>query len=187
MADPCVSIFVDGNEAKTRARDLKVQSAFCNGSGHCLSEPSLDRPFEISPAGDRQGMERFEVNGTTQLRNLFFNIRLQTGFRDKLDDVRASNGLFVFSSSSTTLKSIKVGDLIYLRASAPNNLFQTELDIPSNITFISSNNTVTPLILAQDRSSSHATHLCSRCGNRRVLICSQSQQHNRSGQRYSRT
>ena len=55
---------------------------------------------------------------------------------------------------------MNVGDIISLSgrvaefrtASSPNNLFQTELDAPANIIVISSNNTVTPLILGKDRS-----------------------------------
>lgn len=92
-----------------------------------------------------------------------FSFQASNGFYiagDKSDDLRASNGLFVFSSSETVLKSVNVGDFISLSgrvaefktASSPNNLFQTELGIPANITVISSNNTVTPLILGKDRS-----------------------------------
>ncbi|KAH9480454.1 hypothetical protein JR316_0007054 [Psilocybe cubensis] len=79
---------------------------------------------------------------------------------EKSADIRKSNGLFVFSTSSTVLKSVAVGDFISLGgrvsefrlASSPNNLFITELESPSNITVLSSNNTVTPVILGRDRS-----------------------------------
>lgn len=37
-------------------------------------------------------------------------------------------------------------------ASAPNNLFLTEIESPADIVVLSSNNTVTPLILGKDRS-----------------------------------
>ncbi|KAF8964437.1 Endonuclease/exonuclease/phosphatase [Flammula alnicola] len=79
---------------------------------------------------------------------------------EKSDDIRASNGLFIFSSSSSVLKSVSVGDSISLSgkvsefrsSSSPNNLFTTELDSPTNITVLSSNNTVTPVVLGKDRS-----------------------------------
>ncbi|KIM43160.1 hypothetical protein M413DRAFT_443970 [Hebeloma cylindrosporum] len=75
-------------------------------------------------------------------------------------DVRASNGLFVYSTSAPVLASVNVGDAISLSghvtefrpASTPNNLFMTELEYPANITVLSSNNTVTPIILGKDRS-----------------------------------
>jgi hypothetical protein len=55
---------------------------------------------------------------------------------------------------------MNVGDFISLSGrvtefrstSSPNDLFMTELEAPTNITVISSNNTVTPLILGKDRS-----------------------------------
>lgn len=76
------------------------------------------------------------------------------------DDIRVSHGLFVFSTSATVLAKVNVGDLISLggkvsefrSSSSPNNLFITELTSPSNITVLSTNNTVTPLVLGQDRS-----------------------------------
>ena len=79
---------------------------------------------------------------------------------DKSKDLRASNGLYVYSTSATVLNSVNVGDFISLSgrvtefrsASTPNNLFQTELEAPGNITVISSNNTVTPLILGKKTS-----------------------------------
>ncbi|KDR82750.1 hypothetical protein GALMADRAFT_238259 [Galerina marginata CBS 339.88] len=79
---------------------------------------------------------------------------------EKSDDIRESNGLFIFSSSNTVLKAVNVGDFISLdghvsefrSATSPNNLFMTELQSPSNIVVLSSNNTVTPLILGRDRS-----------------------------------
>ncbi|KDR77188.1 hypothetical protein GALMADRAFT_225318 [Galerina marginata CBS 339.88] len=79
---------------------------------------------------------------------------------DKSDDIRESNGLFVFSSSTTVLKSVNVGDLISLTgrvaefrtATSPDNLFGTEFDSPTSIKVLSSNNTLTPVILGKDRS-----------------------------------
>ncbi|KAI0643156.1 DNase I-like protein [Trametes meyenii] len=77
-----------------------------------------------------------------------------------VQDVRVSNGLNVFSSSKTVLASVAVGDRISLSgvvsefrsSSSPNNLFATELQSPTNIVVLSSNNTVTPLVLGRDRS-----------------------------------
>jgi hypothetical protein len=68
--------------------------------------------------------------------------------------------LFVYSTSATVLQSVNVGDFIFLSgrvtefrsASSPNDLFMTELEAPANITVISWNNTVTPLILGNDKS-----------------------------------
>ncbi|TDL22261.1 DNase I-like protein [Rickenella mellea] len=79
---------------------------------------------------------------------------------DRVHDERVSNGLSVFTSSATILNSVHVGDIISLSgkvqefrsASSPNDLFLTELASPSNITVLSSNNIVTPLILGVDRS-----------------------------------
>lgn len=55
---------------------------------------------------------------------------------------------------------MNIGDFVQLNAqvsefrsaTTPNNLFMTELTSPTNITIVSSNNTVTPLILGKDRS-----------------------------------
>ncbi|KAF8895444.1 Endonuclease/exonuclease/phosphatase [Infundibulicybe gibba] len=77
---------------------------------------------------------------------------------DRVKDPRVSNGLFVFSTPSLSL--VSVGDKISLggkvaefrSATSPDNLFTTELDSPTNITIISSNNTLTPLVLGKDRS-----------------------------------
>lgn len=66
----------------------------------------------------------------------------------------------MFSTSTSVLGKVDVGDLISLGAkvaefrssSSPNDLTITELESPSDITVVSSNNTVTPLVLGQDRS-----------------------------------
>ncbi|KAF9480152.1 DNase I-like protein [Pholiota conissans] len=79
---------------------------------------------------------------------------------EKTDDIRASNGLFVFSSSTTVLNKVAVGNLISLTAkvqefrssTAPNDLTGTELASPTNIVVLSTNNTITPVILGKDRS-----------------------------------
>lgn len=75
-------------------------------------------------------------------------------------DIRVSNGLFVFSSSSKVLNAVHVGDLVSLSgkvqefrpAADPTYLLSTELSSPTNITVLSSNNTVKPVVLGVDRS-----------------------------------
>ncbi|KAF9483503.1 DNase I-like protein [Pholiota conissans] len=79
---------------------------------------------------------------------------------DKSEDIRASNGILVFSSLSTVLKSVTVGDFVslngkvveYRPAASPDYLYVTEITSPTNITVLSSNNTVNPVILGKDRS-----------------------------------
>ncbi|TRM63932.1 DNase I-like protein [Schizophyllum amplum] len=79
---------------------------------------------------------------------------------EPVDDVRVSTGLYVYSSSSTVLDAVAVGDEIslsgtvseYRSSSSPDYLFLTELASPSAISVLSSNNTVTPIILGVDRS-----------------------------------
>ncbi|PPQ68328.1 hypothetical protein CVT24_004809 [Panaeolus cyanescens] len=79
---------------------------------------------------------------------------------ERSKDVRVSNGLFVFSSAAAILNSVAVGDAISLNgrvaefrsASRPNDLSITELEAPSNITILSKNNAVQPVILGKDRS-----------------------------------
>lgn len=74
-------------------------------------------------------------------------------------DESTSIGIMVFSSSSTVLGSVKVGDLISLNAkvsefrpaSNPNDLHLTELVSPSNITVLSSGNPIVPIVLGRDR------------------------------------
>ncbi|KAG2009844.1 endonuclease/exonuclease/phosphatase, variant 2 [Coprinopsis cinerea AmutBmut pab1-1] len=76
---------------------------------------------------------------------------------DKSDDVRASNGLFIFTSSAPS--AVDIGDAVSLSgrvtefraASTPNNLFLTEITNPANITKLSTNNVVTPVVLGRDR------------------------------------
>ena len=66
----------------------------------------------------------------------------------------------VFSSQSTVLGSVKVGDMVTLNAkvsefrsaSDPNYLHLTELASPTNITVLSSGNPVVPIALGRDRS-----------------------------------
>ncbi|KAG6866287.1 hypothetical protein C0991_006383 [Blastosporella zonata] len=76
------------------------------------------------------------------------------------EDVRVSNGLNIFTSSATNLAKVKVGDLVslggkvseYRSTTYPNYLYVTEIASPTNITVLSSNNTVTPVVLGVDRS-----------------------------------
>ncbi|KAG5642669.1 hypothetical protein DXG03_002353 [Asterophora parasitica] len=77
---------------------------------------------------------------------------------DKVADTRISTGVYVFSS--TVLDQVAVGDKISLSArvteyrskTAPNDLFLTELELPGNITVLSQNNAVKPVVLGKDRS-----------------------------------
>ncbi|KAG6844606.1 hypothetical protein H0H87_005540 [Tephrocybe sp. NHM501043] len=76
------------------------------------------------------------------------------------EDIRVSNGLNIYTSSATILAKVNVGDLIslggkvteYRSASNPNYLFVTEIGSPTNITVLSSNNAITPVVLGVDRS-----------------------------------
>ncbi|KAF9016882.1 DNase I-like protein [Hymenopellis radicata] len=73
-------------------------------------------------------------------------------------DIRASNGIYVFSSSA--VRNVEVGDNIsftgkvseYRPSSSPNYLYLTEITSPSNITVVSSGNTPAPVVLGVDRS-----------------------------------
>lgn len=73
------------------------------------------------------------------------------------EDIRVSNGISIFTSSKTILNQVALGDLISLSGvvgefhSDNTVLSITEIDSPSNITIISSNNTATPIILGKDR------------------------------------
>ncbi|THH20544.1 hypothetical protein EW146_g821 [Bondarzewia mesenterica] len=75
-------------------------------------------------------------------------------------DVRLSPGLSVFTTSTSIISSVAVGDSITLSArvaefrssSSPGNLFATELTSPTNIIILSSNNTVSAIVLGRDRS-----------------------------------
>lgn len=79
---------------------------------------------------------------------------------EPVKDPRISTGLFVFSSSSKVLNAVAVGNEISLSgkvadfrsSSNPTYLQSTELDSPTNITVLSTNNTVRPLVLGRGRS-----------------------------------
>ncbi|KAJ7644169.1 DNase I-like protein [Roridomyces roridus] len=76
------------------------------------------------------------------------------------NDTRVSSGLLVFTTSATVLSKVAVGDIITLtglvaefRPSAdPDFLTLTELESPTNIVVVSTNNPVTPIVLGRDRS-----------------------------------
>ncbi|RDB17941.1 hypothetical protein Hypma_000907 [Hypsizygus marmoreus] len=88
---------------------------------------------------------------------------------ERVKDLRVSNGLSVFTTSATVLNQIVVGDIISLSgkvaefrsSTAPNDLFLTEITSPGNITVLSSNNTITPVVLGKDRKppTQHLTPL----------------------------
>ena len=79
---------------------------------------------------------------------------------EKTNDQTISTGVMVYSSSSTVLGSVKVGDLVSLSAkvsefrsaSQPNDLHLTELVSPTNVTVLSSGHPIVPVILGRDRS-----------------------------------
>ena len=71
-----------------------------------------------------------------------------------------SIGIMVYSPLPTDLQSVEVGDMVSLSAKVsefqstfwPNDLHLTQLTIPKNITIITSNNSVVPIVLGRDRS-----------------------------------
>jgi hypothetical protein len=79
---------------------------------------------------------------------------------EKSNDMRKSNGILIYSTSTNVLNSVKVGDLVSLNgkvsefrsSSNPGYLYMTEITSPTNITVASSGNVVTPVILGKDRS-----------------------------------
>jgi hypothetical protein len=66
----------------------------------------------------------------------------------------------VYSSAKAVLGAVNVGDYIslsgtvteYRQSAYPDYLHLTELEYPTNIVVLSSNNTVTPVVLGKDRS-----------------------------------
>ncbi|KAJ7134553.1 DNase I-like protein [Mycena epipterygia] len=79
---------------------------------------------------------------------------------DPVNDTRVSNGLAVFTTSTTVLSKVTVGDLVSLTgkvaefrpAADPDYLLLLEITSPTNIVVLSANNTITPLVLGRDRS-----------------------------------
>ncbi|KAH8108668.1 Endonuclease/exonuclease/phosphatase [Phellopilus nigrolimitatus] len=76
---------------------------------------------------------------------------------NRSNDVRVSNGLYVYSTSEDVLDQVATGDIISLGGkvsefhSSSSYLYTTELVNPIDIDVISSNNTITPLVLGQNR------------------------------------
>ncbi|KAF8582860.1 DNase I-like protein [Ramaria rubella] len=72
-------------------------------------------------------------------------------------DERVSNGVSVFTSSKTILAQVALGDFVSLNGkvsefrSDNTVLSVTEIDSPTNVTVLSSNNTVVPVVLGVDR------------------------------------
>lgn len=71
------------------------------------------------------------------------------------DDIRVSNGLYVYGSTNAVVgDNISLGGKVanYRSSSNPSYMYLVELTAPSNITVISSDNEVTPVVLGVDRS-----------------------------------
>ncbi|TCD65684.1 hypothetical protein EIP91_002311 [Steccherinum ochraceum] len=74
---------------------------------------------------------------------------------EPLEDTRVSNGLKVYSA--TLGRHVQTGDLVslsgrvaeYRQAARPNDLYLTELELPSNLEVLSEGNTVIPLVLSK--------------------------------------
>lgn len=74
--------------------------------------------------------------------------------------MRKSNGILIYSTSTTVLNKVAVGDLVSLNgkvsefrsSSNPGYLFMTEITSPTNITIVSSSNVIAPVVLGKDRS-----------------------------------
>ncbi|KAF9554721.1 DNase I-like protein [Agrocybe pediades] len=137
----------------TKLYSLLFVTSYLSTIVSSVSVTDIQGPAYLSPL----------VGQTVQNLTGLVTAKSSTGFYilgEKSDDVRKSNGLFVFSSSTSVLNRVNVGDFISLggrvsefrSASSPNNLFMTELESPTNITVLSSNNTITPLVLGKDRS-----------------------------------
>jgi hypothetical protein len=87
-------------------------------------------------------------------------------------DIRSSNSIYVFGSGA--LKNVTVGDIITLGGtvaeyrSASTYLYLTELTSPKNITVLSSNNTVTPVVIGEGLLKCPPTEQFSSLDNRDV-------------------
>ncbi|KAF5389309.1 hypothetical protein D9757_003448 [Collybiopsis confluens] len=76
-------------------------------------------------------------------------------------DVRASNGLFIFSETASILSKVAVGDMVsitgtvseFRSSSSPNDLTSTEITSPTaaNVVVLATGDTVTPVKLGTDR------------------------------------
>lgn len=76
---------------------------------------------------------------------------------EPVDDLRVSNGIRVYGSN--VARAVNTGDLVrlsgkvseYRNAARPNDLFLTELEHPTNLHVLSSDNYVIPVIIGQHR------------------------------------
>ncbi|KAI0763618.1 DNase I-like protein [Trametes elegans] len=134
-------------------RTVAALLAFGSARAYAVSITDIQGPAFLSPL---RGQTVSNVAGTVTAKST-------SGFwiqGPAVQDVRVSNGLRVFTSSKSILSSVSVGDSISLSgtvsefrsSSSPNDLFGTELDSPTHITVLSSNNAVAPLLLGVDRS-----------------------------------
>lgn len=107
--------------------------------------------------------QRTPLLGQTVTITALVSAKGKSGFYllgEAVEDKRISHGLSVFTTSAAVLAQVSVGDQVSLigkvaefRPTAnPDYLFLTEITSPTNITVLSSNNTIAPLILGKDRS-----------------------------------
>ncbi|KAF7365279.1 DNase I-like protein [Mycena venus] len=124
----------------------------------CVSLAACTRITDISGVHQRTPMLGQTVNLTALV-----TAKGKSGFYilgDPVEDQRASNGLSVFTTSTSILSQVNAGDMVNLvgkvaefrPAADPDYLLLTELTSPTNITVLSRNNTVTPLVLDKYRS-----------------------------------
>jgi hypothetical protein len=131
----------------------------------------------------------FKVSGSLVFNALMKELRLPgtvtakgtSGFwitGPKSSDDRESNGVNVFTSSKTILAQVVIGDLIILNGivnefrSDATVLSVTEIGSPTNITVLSSNNTVSPVILGVDRTPPTQDYSSLDTGNAGVSMAS---------------
>ncbi|KAF7299071.1 hypothetical protein MIND_00855400 [Mycena indigotica] len=95
-----------------------------------------------------------------QGHNLFLRVPRVSILRgEPVDDKRVSYGLFVYTTSNTTLAQVTPGDIVsltgkvaeYRPAANPDYLLLTEITSPANIHRLSSNNTFEPIVIGKDR------------------------------------
>lgn len=131
-----------------------------------IQGPAFRSPFEGQTVADVVGIVTAKVSDSPRYLVLLFLSMLQgpSGFwiqGDAVPDIRVSNGLNVFTESTTILNKVAIGDQVSVtgkinefRSSGSGDLFGTEI-APSNasvVTVLSSGNTVAPLVLGVHRS-----------------------------------
>ncbi|KAI5116995.1 hypothetical protein M0805_002666 [Coniferiporia weirii] len=125
--------------------------ATCVSVISAVSVTDIQGPAFLSPFSGK------EVSNLTGL----VTAKGATGFwiaGDPVDDIRVSNGLFVFSTSESLLAQVTIGDFISLGGnvheyrSSSNYLYATELINPTDIAVLTSNNSVVPVVLGESRS-----------------------------------